>query len=54
MQDVEPRTYVDVGFLPVQRRVWSSSVKEYSEQEYIRIDEPGRLGNDGRARAVLE
>ena len=42
---VAQRTHVDV-----QQLAWFSAVDEPSEWQSIRIDGPGWLGNDGRAR----
>ena len=38
--------------LPIQRRAQLSTVKESSERQSIKIDVPGRLGNNGGARAA--
>ena len=51
------RRHRSVDSFPVQRDARFSAVDEPSEQserQSIEIDEPGRLGNDGGARAVLE
>jgi hypothetical protein len=48
---------VEVG-KGVQRRAWFSALSETSgktsERELIRIDDPGRVGDDGVGKAVLE
>jgi hypothetical protein len=40
--------------LLVQRRAWLSTINKPSERQSINNDKPGRLGNDGGARAVKE